>query len=357
GVVSEGWDSPELHEALDLCLSCKACANDCPTGIDMATFKSETLHRSYKGRLRPRAHYTLGRLPQWLRWASPVAGLVNALGNFSLVRKLALLIMGADTRRSLPKLAPKPFRALRKRINTAPRPQGTKVVLWVDSFTDNLAPEIATDAVTVLEAAGCDVTIAEPDICCGLTLISTGQLTAAKQKLRQTVEALHPYVAQGYTVVGLEPSCTATLRSDLVELLHGDDAAEAVSKQVRTLAELLTSLDWEPPQLNRRLLVQPHCHQYAIMGYETDKKLLEKLGCVIEISAGCCGLAGNFGMERGHYDVSVKIAEDGILQKIADSPDREVLADGFSCQTQITDLDGSSSRHLVQLIADGLRKS
>ncbi|HIY87070.1 MAG TPA: FAD-binding protein [Candidatus Yaniella excrementavium] len=357
GVVSDGWSSPELHDALDLCLSCKACANDCPTGIDMATFKSETLHRTYQGKLRPRAHYTLGRLPQWLHLASPFARLVNVLGKITPLRKVMLSAMGADGRRSLPELAPKPFRRLRKNLTPAHRPTGTKVVLWVDSFTDSLSPEIALDAITVLEAAGCDVKIAEPGICCGLTLISTGQLTAAKKKLANTVNVLNPYVEAGYTVVGLEPSCTATLRSDLVELLPQDPAAKAVSQQVRTVSELLTTLDWEPPQLDRKLLVQPHCHQYAIMGFETDQKLLEKLGCDVEISSGCCGLAGNFGMEQGHYDVSVKIAEDGILKKIAEAPDREVLADGFSCRTQITDLDGTSSQHLVQIIAAELKKT
>src|SRR5699024_1337153 len=155
-------------------------------------------------------------------------------------------------------------------------------------------------------------------------------------------------------VVGLEPSGTATLRSDLTGVLPDNRDAHAVADQVKTVAELLTTIGWEPPELDRKRLGQRHCHQYSIMGFETDRKLLERLGCDVEISAGWCGLAGNFGMEQGHYDVSVKIAEDGILQKIADSPDREVLADGFSCQTQITDLDGSSSRHLVQLIADGL---
>ena len=357
GVVSDGWSSPELHDALDLCLSCKACANDCPTGIDMATFKSETLHRTYQGKLRPRAHYTLGRLPQWLHLASPFARLVNVLGKITPLRKVMLSAMGADGRRSLPELAPKPFRRLRKNLTPVHRPTGTKVVLWVDSFTDSLSPEIALDAITVLEAAGCDVKIAEPGICCGLTLISTGQLTAAKKKLANTVNVLNPYVEAGYTVVGLEPSCTATLRSYLVELLPQDPAAKAVSQQVRTVSELLTTLDWEPPQLDRKLLVQPHCHQYAIMGFETDQKLLEKLGCDVEISSGCCGLAGNFGMEQGHYDVSVKIAEDGILKKIAEAPDREVLADGFSCRTQITDLDGTSSQHLVQIIAAELKKT
>src|SRR5699024_4762969 len=298
-----------------------------------------------------------GRLPQWLRLAGPFARLVNVLGKITPLRKVMLATMGADGRRSLPELAAKPFRRLRKNLTQVHRPEGSKVVLWVDSFSDSLSPEIALDAITVLEAAGCDVAIAEPGICCGLTLISTGQLTAAKQQLANTVEVLNPYVEAGYTVVGLEPSCTATLRSDLLQPLPQDPAAEAICNQVNTAPALLTILDWEPPQLNRKLLAQPHCHQYAIMGFETDQKLLEKLGCDVEISSGCCGLAGNFGMEQGHYDVSVKIAEDGILKKIDESPDRDVLADGFSCRTQITDLDGTSTKHLVQIIAEQLKKS
>src|SRR5690625_4484693 len=316
GVVTDGWASPEVHEALDLCLSCKAYANDCPTGVDMATYKSETLHRKYQGKLRPRSHYTLGRMPQLLRLAAPFARIVNILGKISPLRKAALFAMGADGRRSLPELATKPFRRLRKKLRLPARSDGPKVVLWVDSFTDNLSPEIALDAITVLEAAGCEVTIAEPGVCCGLTLVSTGQLTAAKRELTNTVEVLHPYVAAGYTVIGLEPSCTATLRSDLVELLPEEPGAREVSMQVKTVAALLVTLDWQPRQLDRKLLVQPHCHQYAVMGFETDQKLLQDLGCDVEISAGCCGLAVNFGMEQGHYEVSVKIAEDGILDKI-----------------------------------------
>src|SRR5699024_4273967 len=156
GVVSDGWSSPELHDALDLCLSCKACANDCPTGIEMATFKSENLHRTYQGKLRPRAHYPLGRLPECLHLASPFARMVNVPRKITPLRKVMLSAMGADGRRSLPDLAPKPFRRLRKNLTPAHRPTGTKVVLWVDSFTDSLSPEIALDAITVLEAAGCD---------------------------------------------------------------------------------------------------------------------------------------------------------------------------------------------------------
>lgn len=357
GVVTLGWSSPEVHDALDLCLSCKACANDCPTGIDMAMFKSETLHQTYKGRIRPLSHYTLGRLPQWLKLAAPLAPLVNLASRIPVLRKLMMTMMGADTRRSLPPLPLQPFRwnkpAIRKHPDSATRP---KVLLWVDSFSDAMAPNIPRDALEVLFGAGADVDIAAPGACCGLTLISTGQLTAAKAKLRKTLDLLIPHVREGRTVVGLEPSCTAALRSDLLELLPDDPRASELARSVKTVSEFLTSIDWTPPQAAEKLLVQPHCHQHSVMGYSADQAILESMGCDIETSAGCCGLAGNFGMEKGHYEVSVKIAEDGILAKASANPDRRVLADGFSCRTQLQDLAGMDSRHLVQVIADALRK-
>ncbi|WP_456030388.1 FAD-binding and (Fe-S)-binding domain-containing protein [Streptomyces werraensis] len=356
GVVSHGWSSPEVHEALDLCLSCKACTNDCPTGIDMATFKSEALHQTYKGRLRPLSHYTLGRLPQWLRLAAPLAPLVNLAGRVPPLRRAMTAMMGADSRRSLPTLPRAPFRWSR-RSKTAERAGGPKVLLWVDSFSDAINPDIPRDALDVLFAAGCDVEIAGPGACCGLTLVSTGQLTAAKARLRKTLDLLLPHVRDGRTVVGIEPSCLATLRSDLVELLPDDPRAAELSRSVRTIAEFVTSIGWTPPQAAEKLLVQPHCHHHAVMGYDADQALLEAMGCDVEVSAGCCGLAGNFGMEKGHYEVSEKIAQAGILAKASAAPDRRILADGFSCRTQVRDLADLDSRHLVQIIAEALRRS
>lgn len=357
GVVTGGWSSPELHDALDLCLSCKACANDCPTGIDMATFKSEALHQTYKGRLRPLSHYTLGRLPQWLRLAAPLAPLVNLAGRVPLLRRAMTTMMGADRRRSLPTLPRRPFRRRKPSQTVSLRTGGPKVLLWVDSFSDAIDPHIPRDALEVLSAAGCDIEIAAPGACCGLTLVSTGQLTAARAKLRKTLDLLLPHVRDGRTVVGIEPSCIATLRSDLVELLPDDPRAAELSRSVRTVAEFLTSIGWKPPRAAGKLLVQPHCHHYSVMGYDADQALLQAMDCDVETSAGCCGLAGNFGMEKGHYDLSAKIARDGILAKASAHPDRRILADGFSCRTQLHDLADLDSRHLVQIIAEALRHS
>jgi Fe-S oxidoreductase len=327
----------------------------------MAMFKSETLHRTYDGRRRPLRHYTLGRLPRWLRLAAPLALLANIAGRIGPLRRLVLAMAGADGRRSLPRLPLAPFRwskAARSPRHTAPtdRPEH-RVVLWVDSFSDALAPEIPRDALEVLAAAGCDVEIARPGACCGLTLISTGQLTAARATLRATLGLLLPHVRNGRTVIGLEPSCTATLRSDLLELLPDSQEAAELSNSVMTVAEFLVSIGWKPPRSDEKFLVQPHCHHYAVMGYDADRTLLEAMGCDVEISAGCCGLAGNFGMEKGHYEVSEKIARTGILANAAKDPGRALLADGFSCRTQVRDLAGLDSRHLVQVLAAAIRNA
>lgn len=359
GLVREGWRSPEVHAALDLCLSCKACASDCPAGVDMARYKSETLYRAYRGRLRPRSHYTLGRLPQWLRLAAPFAAALNLASRVGFLRTTALAALGADRRRSLPHLPKAPFRweaAARRRASggEAAAAGAARVVLWVDTFSDALDPGIPRDAIAVLEAAGCDVEVAGPGACCGLTYISTGQLDAAKARLRRTLDVLVPHVRAGRTVVGLEPSCTATLRSDLAELLPDDPRADELAGAVKTVAELLTGIGWEPPHVGERMLVQPHCHQYAVMGFDADRRLLEAAGCDVEVSAGCCGLAGNFGMEAGHYEVSEAIARGGILARAAAAPERSLVADGFSCRTQVRDLAGLEGRHLVQVLASAL---
>ncbi|MGH3475886.1 MAG: (Fe-S)-binding protein, partial [Nocardioidaceae bacterium] len=211
-------------------------------------------------------------------------------------------------------------------------------------------------AVEVLEAAGLRVEVPDERRCCGLTLISTGQLDAARRELTHTVDLLAEYVRDGATVVGLEPSCTAVLRTDAVELLD-TDAARSVAARVRTLAEQLTATpDWTAPDLSGVAAVaQPHCHHAAVLGWDTDRRLLTGAGAEVHAVGGCCGLAGNFGVERGHYDVSVAIAEHGLLPAVRSAaPGTVVLADGFSCRTQLDDLAGVPAIHLAELLADRL---
>lgn len=384
-LVSRGWSSPEVHEALDLCLSCKACSSDCPAGVDMAQYKSEVLHRTYRGRLRPVNHYALGWLPRWARlitsWG-PLARVVNGVLGVRPVAKAVLAGGGMDTRRQMVRFAPEPFRAWARRDGAAqvtrtssdsPRAVPTsdegarpRVLLWTDSFSDALAPSVARAAVAVLRDAGYEVLVPDHQACCGLTWISTGQLDGARHQLEHLLEVLGPFAVNGIPIVGLEPSCTAVLRSDLGDLLPDDPRAVAVARETRTLAELLTAPApigpgdrWQVPDLSDvSAVVQPHCHHYSVMTWTADRRLLTDAGAQFSAMAGCCGLAGNFGMEKGHYDVSVAVAENSLLPALRDAAPGDVyLADGFSCRTQAEQLAGVSGVHLAELLASRLRAS
>jgi Fe-S oxidoreductase len=283
---------------------------------------------------------------------------VNAVLASRWLHPLITWAGGVDRRRGLPQFAPTTFRAwfAARQPSAATTDRGRDVVLFVDTFTDGFSPEVGEAAVAILEAAGYRVRLTAEPVCCGLTWISTGQLDGARRRVRSTVQALLPHVQAGATVVGLEPSCTGVLRADALELLDGEElkAAEQVAAATKTLAELLSGTDgWEPPDLRGTSVVaQPHCHHHAVMGWSTDAALLDKAGADVQRLGGCCGLAGNFGVERGHYDVSVKVAEHQLLPAVRDAgEDAVVLADGFSCRTQLDDLSQRSGVHLAQLLA------
>jgi FAD/FMN-containing dehydrogenase/Fe-S oxidoreductase len=398
-LVSSGWQSPEIADALDLCLSCKGCSTDCPAGVDMATYKAEATYQRYRGKLRPAAHYSLGWLPRWaaltMRWPG-AARLANVFLRFPPAAAAAKRLGGIDDRRDLPRFAARSFRrwftggggaaggraggaaggraggaaggraggAAGGRADGAAggRADGaagarTPVLLWVDTFTNAFAPQVGVAAVAVLEAAGYEVRITERNVCCGLTWISTGQLDGARRQLRRTLRELGPALDAGIPVVGLEPSCTAALRADAAELLPGDPRAAALGAAVKTLAELLRDTDgWTPPDLSDVTgVAQPHCHQHAVLGWQADAAILAEAGARVNAVGGCCGLAGNFGVERGHYDVSVAVAETALLPAVraalSDNSAVTVLADGFSCRTQLEQLADVHGTHLAELLA------
>ena len=410
-------DSPEVLEALDLCLACKACSADCPAGVDMARYRSEALFRTYRGRMRPLSHYTLGWLPRLTRVTARVPGLAriaNVVMSVAPLRSLAFRIIGLDPRRGMPALQSGTFTAWARRRNllagsvptvtpddgassgtthsdaasdarerggapaspdstreregatassiadspilSGPRdPSGRPYALvWADSFSQTLDDTGARAVVDVLEANGFAPIVA-PDACCGLTWITTGQLTGAKKHLTSLLSVLSPFAASGIPIVGVEPSCTAVLRDDLLDLLPEDPRSALVSGATRTLAEVLSAVPASAHHLPSlegvEIVAQPHCHHYSVMGWDTDQALLESLGARVTRLEGCCGLAGNFGMEAGHYDLSVAVASHSLLPTLDAQPDAVYLADGFSCRTQAAQLTGRGGVHLATLLA------
>jgi FAD/FMN-containing dehydrogenase/Fe-S oxidoreductase len=350
--ISDGWRSTEVAEALDLCLMCKGCKHDCPVQVDMATYKAEFLSHHYEGRLRPRDHYSLGWLPLWSQLASLAPDVANAAGRIPLAKRLA----GVDPKRRVPPFAAARFdRWMRRRRSNSTGERGT-VVLFPDTFTTAFAPRVEAAAVGALEAAGFTVVVPDRTVCCGLTWISTGQLSVARRVLRRTVDVLAPYVRAGLPVVGLEPSCTAVFRSDLRELLGYSPDVERLCRQTRTFAELLTERapDFQPRLSTvdgtaRKALVQTHCHQHAVLGTGPDVALMKAVGLdATMLPSGCCGLAGNFGVTEAHRDVSLACAEQALLPAVRSADeDTVILADGFSCRTQIE--DAGTGRHPVHL--------
>ncbi|GAA2431577.1 FAD-binding and (Fe-S)-binding domain-containing protein [Streptomyces glaucus] len=383
-LVTDGWRSTEVRDALDLCLSCKGCRSDCPVGVDMATYKAEFLHHHYAGRRRPAAHYSMGRLPQWLHWASRAraAAALNALAGVRPLARAAKRLAGIAPEREIPKLARQTFSRWWRARRPAERPDGDLVVLWPDTFTEHLTPSVGRAAVRVLEAAGLRValpptlrtrghpvgdgrtrsaaallTARRARVCCGLTYVSTGQLDHARAVLRRTLDLMEPVLATAAPVVVLEPSCAAALRADLPELLPDDPRAARLAGRVLTFAQALErhAPGWTPPRLDRAAVGQTHCHQHAVLGDAPDRRLREAAGLTGGPSGGCCGLAGDFGFTRGHFEVSRACAEEQLLPSVRQAPpDAVVLADGFSCRTQLEQLAGVRGRHLAEVLAEAL---
>lgn len=370
GTLVHRWNSQEVRESLDLCLACKACSADCPAGVNVAQYKSEVLYRSWKGRLRPRTHYVLGWLPRWGTLVKSVPGLarvINAAFRVRPLEKAVLAAAGVDTRRHMVDFEVAPLAPWWKRHRPGSETSAAAaagltrpVLVWADSFSHALDSGPAKALIGLLEDAGYDVLLAPDDACCGLTWITTGQLDGARKRLRHLLDLIGPLAVNGIPIVGVEPSCTAVLREDILDLLPDDARAHAVAKQTHTLAELLTHPEygpgehWRVPDLTGvEVVAQPHCHHYSVMGWAADEELLRAAGAKVTKLTGCCGLAGNFGMEAGHHEVSVAVAENALLPALRAAPDAVYLADGFSCRTQANQLAERHGLHLAELLTKG----
>jgi FAD/FMN-containing dehydrogenase/Fe-S oxidoreductase len=351
--IKNGWRDEHVKEALDLCLACKGCKGDCPVHVDVATYKAEFLSHYYQGRLRPITAYSMGLIYWWARFGSLMPGVANFFTQTPLLRNVAKAIAGIAPERRIPVFAPQTFKQwFRQR---EPRNEGSpRVILWADTFNNHFHPEAAQAAVEVLEAVGYQVEVPERSLCCGRPLYDFGMLDTAKRLLRQVLDTLRPQIAAGIPLVGLEPSCVAVFRDELRNLFPGDADARRLSQQSFLLSEFLEKQvqNYQFPPLQRKAIVQGHCHHKAIMKMRDEQAVLAKLGLDVEVlDSGCCGMAGSFGFEKDHYDVSIKVGERVLLPAVRDAAeDTLIIADGFSCREQIAQTTDRRALHLAQVI-------
>ena len=357
--VADGYQSEEVLEALDLCLSCKACASECPVNVDMATYKSEFLHKHYQGKIRPMAHYMMGWLPLLGHIAHKIPLLPRVI-NLSMrtpgLKTLIATIGGLDTSRPLIRFAPTSLRKWHKKRGSI---AATKtVVLWPDSFNASLDTSPATAAVEVLEELGYNVEIPQEFVCCGLTWHSTGQLDMTQRVLKQTAKVMQPYLDRGLTVIGIEPSCTVMLTGEATEL-SDDPAITQLANATVSFAEFVAPLikekvdagDIKPANISA--LTQVHCHEKSLGDPQHSAMLLDALGVSqSDIETGCCGLAGNWGFEKGHAEMSMALGERELFPKVrkAEQNNHAVIADGFSCRTHIDQGTGVAPQHIAEIV-------
>ncbi|MGQ0653916.1 MAG: FAD-binding and (Fe-S)-binding domain-containing protein [Betaproteobacteria bacterium] len=336
-VITDGWASTEVHEALEWCLACKGCRSDCPTHTDMAAYKAEFMSHYYESRARPASHL-MGRIGEWAPLGAALPGLANFLS------PLARPLLGIAKERALPRFA---AQTLRRQFR--PGGKGEPVILFDDTFTSHFRPETGLAAQRVLEHAGAAVELPARRVCCGRPYYDFGMLDRAKRSLEKVLQALAPRIDAGVPVVVLEPGCHSVFKDELLQLFPDDARAARLAKQTMTLAEFL--LPREVPRKTRKILLHGHCHQKSLLGTQADIALLQKAGCeVLAPDTGCCGLAGSFGYRAPFYDTSKRIAELGLLPALRAAPQHAVVANGFSCREQIESLGARRTLHLAELL-------
>jgi FAD/FMN-containing dehydrogenase/Fe-S oxidoreductase len=353
--LKDGWRSEAVRDALDMCLACKGCKSDCPVNVDMATYKAEFMYHHYKGRLRPRAAYSMGRIFDVARAASHVPWLANAILQTPGLAHLAKAIGGIAQRRAMPHFASETFRdwfAARGKS----RARGPEVLLWPDTFNNYLHPDPLKDAVGVLEAAGYRVVVPAATLCCGRPLYAEGMLDKARGQLADLMDTLSPSIDRSVPVVGLEPSCVAAFRDELPNLFPADERAHWLARNTYLFSEYLDRVGYAPPQLARKALVHAHCHHHAVIGTDAEKRLLAKTGLDCQfLDAGCCGMAGSFGFDAKKVNVSIAIGELELLPIIrAADPNTLIITNGFSCRQQIEQCTGRTALDVSQVLAMAL---
>ena len=352
-VITDGWQSNEVMEALDLCLACKGCTNECPTGVDMPTYKAEFLHNRWKHRLRPRHAYAFGLIDQVSRVASRAPGVVNFLTHTPPFAQGVKVAAGMTQDREVPEFAPFTLQRWFARRGGTANPNGRKVVLFPDTFNNHLHTDVGVAAVEALEAAGWQVIVPPGHVCCGRPLYDYGFLDLAERYLRRSLDQLGEWYREGIPIVGLEPSCVAVFKDELGKLLPHDEDAKRLAQSTYHFAEFFERFGVEPPRLERKAFVWGHCHHKATGGIDPEVELLQRMGVEVEtLAAGCCGLAGSWGFEAAHHDLSMQCGEQGLLPRVRELDDETiVVADGFSCKTQIEQAStGRRALHVAQVL-------
>ena len=398
-VIADGWHDDSVKDALELCLACKACKNECPVNVDMATYKAEFLSHYYEGKLRPVTAYTMGLIYWWARIAKPIAPLANFFTQTQPFASVVKGLGGIAQERTMPTFAKQSFtdwfRARtfsyppdaprqddseplhysdlpRSRQDTYTLPSiphhgdgkklnllstlkpftTNRVLLWPDTFNNYLKPEAAKAAVEVLERAGYTVEIPPRPLCCGRPLYDFGMLDEAEKLWQQTLETLRPYLRDGVPIVGLEPSCVAAFRDELVNLFPNDEDAKRLSHSTFMLSEYLERQQYVPPKLKRKAVVHGHCQHKAIMKMDAEIAVLKKMGLELDVlDAGCCGMAGSFGFSQDKYDISMRAGERILLPKVREADDDTlIIMDGFSCKEQTEGATDRQGMHLAQVI-------
>jgi FAD/FMN-containing dehydrogenase/Fe-S oxidoreductase len=354
--IADGWRNETVKESLDLCLACKGCKGDCPVKVDIATYKAEFLSHYYARRLRPASAYAMGLFYWWARLASRAPRVANYFSQHAPFGPVLKRLGGITPNRALPLFAPQTFTRwfAERGSNGDGRERGERVVLWPDTFNNHLYPATAIAAVEVLEALGYRVEIPRRPLCCGRPLYDFGMLKLAKRQLRQILEAVAPEIEAGVPVVGIEPSCVAVFRDELVNLFPEREDARRLSEQTFAFSEFLArdGTGERLPRLEGRAVVHGHCHHKALVRMTPDEAVLGRLGLDFKVlDSGCCGLAGSFGYERSHYDISMKIGERALLPAVREAPkDALVIADGFSCRQQVAHATDRRALHLAEVI-------
>ncbi len=361
-IIHDGWRNEEVREALDLCLACKGCKSDCPTHTDMASYKAEFMHHHYLGRLRPVQAYTMGLISRWARFASLAPRLINLLTHTPGLATLLKFAGGVAREREIPEFARRTFRAWflhRRAAAQTTGPRG-RVILWADTFNNHFQPGSAAAAVEVLEALGYTVTIPQKHLCCGRPLYDFGMLDSARAHLREILDALQADIRAGVPIIGLEPACLSVFRDELLNFFPDDVLAQRLSKQTHLFSDFLMNIsDWDAPQLGGEALVHGHCHQKSVFGMAGEMALLKRLGIRAHtVESGCCGMAGAFGFNPKHYDVSVKAGEAALLPAVrAASEHTMIVASGYSCREQIAQLTDRNALHVSEVVALALNRA